>query len=633
MQSFDFQVNVRPGATSLSDLKEINAQLERMIELQKQVNSGGGFGPGRDNGSGRDGSGRDGGGRDGGGGDGSGTGSGSSYFGDSGSGGGKRRAASAAGLNTSSVGSDSDPIASAYSSMAGMDPSYSQPMTHEQRHAANLRRWQMIMGIQSLGYGVEDMYYSGARGVLNNLPFMAQGAAAMFGVPPGVGQAVAGITALAATSGLVAYENREGIAGSLDLSLGTRAESMFGTPEVSATQKAQKKSSDAMYYVGKYGDQSAIGRRYLSESIDASVEAEKSAFRDIDPNAIARIRSSMSPSERGAGESLKGLGLGTDYIARRMSEGYKPSESELNAEAQKLFKDETYGDADIFSAISNRYLSSAKKFFPTTNDFTEQAGKNLNMTATGVSQRITEAMSGNPDAIRSLKNDLASGDKSIPASMRQATQDAVNLSGNLSSYESSRIQSLQRSAAQPFANVQGLSNQIGGMLSENGASNVTVNNIMNPMAEEMQQQSNNAPRQWQKVVEENQERWVSNIAASLGGIRSNSRGRAATQQTNNLKQQVYYDLVNSGVPPDAARALSAQLFAQGQSQFQSMYGQAGEMRGNGMSQMQNFMYMMGEEQQMAFGQMQQSAVEIQMQRSALRQMGWQRSRFGLRGVR
>lgn len=609
-QVVDFQLNIRPGATSLSDLKEINAQLERMIELQKQVGTGGvgpssapaggGRQPGVGGGSGG-GSSSGGGGSNTGGGVGGTVTGGSSYYGpDSNaepapaqptarSSGGSRgtsassNAAFAAGMSSAASSSTlGDQLFGMSTAAVDPDNPDNKNMTHEQRAAARLRRWQMTMGIQSLGYGIEDMYYSGARGVLNNLPFMAQGLAARTGMDPIEAEALAGKTALVATMGMVAYDNREGIAKSLGVNLGKREDKIMGVipnflgmPDLSDTQAAQKKVTDSMYYVDKYGEKSKEGQKYKEEAIKAMVEMQSAQARDTSPSDIARVRSLPSVQAMSSGEILGRTGLGGDRMTANLAQSKAVSESSAS--------------------------------------------------------QISKALSGDPKAINALQQDI----KENKLSGRDMTmaQSVVNMGGKMSAFDAKRIESLRASASNPYADVKTSQGMIQDIMQNNGSSKEDAAQFAGGMGQEMQEMQKRAPQNWQANFDMNKDRYVANIAASLGGIQANgSRGNARASQTNNLKGQIYSDLVNSGVPANKARELANQLYMEGSGQFRGRMDAASGAN-NGMNQMQNFMGMLGDEQQMAFGQFQQNRMQIQMHQAMLRRQQLMRSRFSLRGNR
>lgn len=606
-QVVDFQLNIRPGATSLSQLQEINAELERMIGLQKQAGMGGGSGMG---------GGGVGGGMGGGGGFSStpassarqSTGgtipgsSGSSYYGPESNAEPAAPASSArqsSGRNYGSSATGNAAFAAGMSSAAssstlgdtlfGMSTAAVDPdnpdnknMTHEQRAAARLRRWQMTMGIQSLGYGLEDIYYSGARGALNNLPFAAQGLAATVGVNPETAERISGYTALAATTAMVAYDNREGLAKSAGIDLGKREDKIMGVipnylgmPDLSDTQAAQKKVTDAMYYVDKYGEKSNEGKKYKEEAIKAMVDVQSAQARDTSPAEIARVRSLPSVQAMSSGEILGRTGLGGDRMTANLAQSKAVSESSAS--------------------------------------------------------QISKALSGDPKAISALQQDIK--DNKLTGRDMTMAQSVVNMGGKMSAFDAKRIESLRASASNPYADVKSAQGMIQGIMQNNGASEEDAAQFAGGMGQEMQEMQKRAPQNWQANFDMNKDRYVANIAASLGGIQANgSRGNARASQTNNLKGQIYSDLVNSGVPANKARELASQLYMEGNGQFRGRMDAASGAN-NGMSQMQNFMGMLGDEQQMAFGQFQQNRMQIQMHQTMLRRQQLMRSRFGLRGNR
>jgi uncharacterized protein (DUF2267 family) len=606
-QVVDFQLNIRPGATSLGQLQEINAELERMIGLQKQAGMGGGSGAG---------GGGVGGGMGGGGGFSStpassarqSTGgtipgsSGSSYYGPESNAepaapassarqsSGRNYGSSATGNAAFAAGMSSAAASSTLGdslfgmSTAAVDPDNpdSKNMTHEQRAAARLRRWQITMGIQSVGYGLEDIYYSGARGALNNLPFAAQGLAAAVGVNPEKAERVSGITALLATGAMVAYDNREGLAKSAGIDLGKREDKIMGVipnylgmPDLSDTQAAQKKVSDAMYYVDKYGEKSNEGKKYKEEAIKAMVDVQSAQARDTSPAEIARVRSLPSVEAMSSGEILGRTGLGGDRMTANLAQSKAVSESSAS--------------------------------------------------------QISKALSGDPKAISALQQDIK--DNKLSGRDLSMAQSVVNMGGNMSAFDAKRIESLRASASNPYTDIKAGQSMIQGIMQNSGASKEDAAQFANGMGQEMGEMQKRAPQNWQASFDMNKDRYVANIAASLGGIQANgSRGNARASQTNNLKGQIYSDLVNSGVPANKARELANQLYMEGNGQFRGRMD-AASGASNGMSQMQNFMGMLGDEQQMAFGQFQQNRMQIQMHQAMLRRQALMRSRFGMRGNR
>jgi hypothetical protein len=470
-------------------------------------------------------------------------------------------------------------------STAAVDPDNpdSKNMTHEQRAAARLRRWQITMGIQSVGYGLEDIYYSGARGALNNLPFAAQGLAAAVGVNPEKAERVSGITALLATGAMVAYDNREGLAKSAGIDLGKREDKIMGVipnylgmPDLSDTQAAQKKVTDAMYYVDKYGEKSNEGKKYKEEAIKAMVDVQSAQARDTSPAEIARVRSLPSVEAMSSGEILGRTGLGGDRMTANLAQSKAVSESSAS--------------------------------------------------------QISKALSGDPKAISALQQDIK--DNKLSGRDMTMAQSVVNMGGNMSAFDAKRIESLRASASNPFTDIRAVQGTIQGIARNSGASNEDAIEFSggkdNADLKEVQRR---APQNWEANFDMNKDRYVANIAASLGGIQANgSRGNARASQTNNLKGQIYSDLVNSGVPANKARELANQLYMEGNGQFRGRMD-AASGASNGMSQMQNFMGMLGDEQQMAFGQFQQNRMQIQMHQTMLRRQALMRSRFGMRGNR
>lgn len=628
-QTFDFIINSRLSPTSLSDLKEYNTQLERMIELQKMAGMPFGGGPGGGPGGGTPGGG-------GGGGSGGGAGSGGGGYGGGGGGGGSGgstsatlSAAAAGGIGSSRL-PGVDPLGAALRSAMADSGDKDAGMTPEQRQQARLRQWQRTVGIQALGYGLEDMYYSGFRGVLNNLPFIAQGAAASFGVDAFVAERLAGQTALFATAGLVAYENRKPISDALGIDLGSRSDSFLGLAERSRAQKLQEQAAKDASRIEKYGMDSALGQMYMSQSAQNIAQAQRAAGLDPSAMNIARINNALSPEQQMAGQNIRNLGLGGDYVAKSISDDYSPSSAEVQDRAKSLFKDSYYTDFYGNSApVANYLLSGTGKAFPTVDDFTDKARGSLKALGTNASSLISEALSGSPESVRSLSDAIKQG--KIPSDLLGTANAALGIANNMSGFDSARIASLRAAAANPYADIKNINSQIGNILTGYAGENGDVSGIMNPIAEMNELAQKRAMLPWQQQYMANEGRYVENIAASFGGIDANSRGRARDAQRGNLRAMILQDLISSGVPMRKAQELAGTLYQQGYARYSGMMDASNNE--NGFSNMQNFMMMLGEEQQMAFGQFQQNRIMIQMQQSALRRNAWARSRAGFRGSR
>lgn len=631
MQTVDFSINVTPGGNSLAALKEINAELERMISLQKQAGmggGGGGFGPG--GGGGGSGGGGGGGGYSGSTAGGSVGGSRRTTMGPTGTTSAATNAASAAGYSQPFVSPTAfDPYQKASASLNDDDNAPGGPQTAEQKAAARLRRWQISMGIQSLGYGLEDIYYSGVRGALNNLPFAAQGLAAVAGVNPDIAERVAGTAALIGTAGMVAYDNRESIAKSLGFSLGSRQDSIFGMPELSGMQQAQKKIDDAMYYVNKYGESSSLGQRYRSEAIQSMVDLEQARARSTSEAEIARVRSLPSLSSMSSSEVLGMAGLGGDRLAARlMKNGVSVTEEDIRKQGQLLYDDTKL--TPLSSIFGLRPQMDEAFFQSNYNKAKENATNVASASAASMAGRISKAMSGDPAAMQAIKDDLANN--KLQGRDRTMAQAVANL-GGMSSFDASRVQSLINSARNPGADLAGLQRELGGIVGSYAGNSGVADEFVDAAGESMAEMNRQAAQPWQQGFSQNEGRYVANIAASLGGIDANgSQGRYKAQQIGNLKSQIYQDLLASGVPPAKARELASQLYTQGRGQYKGM-ADASAGAANGYSPMENFVSMLGEEQQMAFGQMMQNRIQIQMQQSMLRRNALNRSRFGLRGTR
>lgn len=622
-QNIDFRLNVTPDSTSLSNLKAINAELEKMVNLMGRTGmGGGGVGGGMGGGGTAAASAASAAGIGGGGGMAGGGGGGgmrSSGAGTSGSH--TMNAASAAGYQDT-VGRGLGIMQSSLemSAMSG-DPDQHK-MTAEERHKANLRRWQLTMGIQSLGYGLEDLYYSGVRGALNNFPFAAQGLAALAGVDPSKSMAVAGGAALIGTAGMVAYDNRERIAKSMGVNLGTREDSILGIAELSGAQKAQKEISDAMYYVDKYGRGSGLGQRYLADAIGAMEAQNKDLLRRGTEQDVARIRGLPDAGITGGASVLAAAGLGGDAFARSLSRGgVSVSESDVRDQAKMMFRDGVLSPIGDLMGYSPQMPDSflAENRAKATAAAEKVARAQRDQTASNLGQ----ALSGDPGRIAQLEEQLKDG--SLTGRDRRVAEATVNMARNMTPFDAQRIASLRSGAANPYADLGRISQQIGGLLGD------AAEGIMPSQNEQMADTQRRAPKAWQQRYMQNRGGYIQNIAASFGGIKaSGTRGRERSMQIANLSGEIYNDLIRSGVPAAQARGLAEELKGDGRDAFRQQWGDANMP--NGMNQMQNFMMGLGEEQQMMFGQFNQNAMQIQMHQQMLRQQRMRRTRFGLRGM-
>ena len=622
-QNIDFRLNVTPDSTSLSNLKAINAELEKMVNLMGRTGMGGGGGGGA---GGFGGSG------------GAAAASAASAAGVSvpagGGGGGGFRSSGAGGsgshtMNAASAAGYQDMVgrglgimqqSTELSAMSG-DPEQHK-MTAEERHRANLRRWQLTMGIQSLGYGLEDIYYSGVRGALNNFPFAAQGLAALAGVDPSKSMAVAGGAALIGTAGMVAYDNRERIAKSMGVNLGTREDSILGIAELSGAQKAQKEISDAMYYVDKYGRGSGLGQRYLADAVSAMEAQNRDLNRRGTEQDVARIRGLPDAGITGGAGILAAAGLGGDGFARSLSRGgVSVSESDIREQAKMMFRDgvlSPIGDLIGYSPqMPDSFLAENRA------KATAAAEKSARMKRDESAANLGMALSGDPNRIAQLEEQLKDG--SLTGRDRRIAEATVNLARNMTPFDAQRIASLRSGAANPYADLGRISQQIGGILGD------AAEDIMPAQNEQMADIQKRTPKRWQQTYMENRDTYIQNIAASYGGIQaSGTRGRNKAMQVANLSGEIYNDLIASGVPAAQARGLAQELQGFGQDAFRKQWGES--LVPNGMSQMQNFMMGLGEEQQMMFGQFNQNAMQIQMHQQMLRKQRMMRTRFGLRGM-
>lgn len=619
-QNIDFRLNVTPDSTNLSNLKAINAELEKMVNLMGRVGGGGGgiggmgAGGGTAAASAASAAGVS---------VGSGTGGGGTFraSGAGGAGTASGNAAMAAGFPDMTGGGLG--IMQASSEIGALGGNAEQhKMSAEERHRANLRRWQLTMGIQSLGYGLEDIYYSGVRGALNNFPFAAQGLAALAGVDPTKSMAVAGVSALVGTAGMVAYDNRERMAKSMGINLGTREDSIFGIAQLSGAQKAQKEISDSMYYVDKYGRGSNLGQRYLADAIGAMENQNRDLLRRGTEQDVARIRGLPDAGLMGGAGVLAAAGLGGDAFARSISrQGVSVSEGDIRKQAEMLFGESRIEPISrlfgMQSAMPDSFLAENRAKATANAERVARAQRDQTASNLGA------ALAGDPGRIAQLEEQLKEG--SLSGRDRRVAEATVGLARNMSPFDAQRIASLRAGAGNPYADLGRISGQIGGLLGD------AAGDIMPAVNEQMADMRQRAPKAWQQRFQENRGTYVQNIAASYGGIMaSGSRGRYRNRQVANLSGEIYNDLIASGVPASQARGLAAELQGQGQDAFNQQWNDARVP--NGMSQMQNFMMGLGEEQQMMFGQFNQNAMQIQMHQQMLRKQRMMRTRFGLRGM-
>jgi hypothetical protein len=654
-QNIDFRLNVTPDSTSLSNLKAINAELEKMVNLLGRTGGGTGAGVGAGVGGGMGfgsgggtaganaaaaagvgGGGGMGGGGGGGGGGLRGGGAGAGTFGSAGA-----NASAAAGFPASAGGFSSSGggglgiMAGSIMSQATEGNETARAMTAEERHRQNLRRWQLTMGIQSLGYGLEDIYYSGIRGALNNFPFAAQGLAALAGVNPATSMAVAGGAALFGTAGMVAYDNRERIAKGMGFNLGSREDNIFGLPDLSGAQKAQKDISDAMYYVDKYGRGSDLGQRYLADAIGAMQRSNRDLASRPNEQEIARIRDMPDAGLMTGAQIMGTSGIGGDAMARRMAQqGVSVSEADIRKQADMLYQEGRFAPFErIFGAntpsinILGMNLAGTQMPESYLQENRAAATKKAEEVARAArdqkSTNLAQALAGDPNRIAELERGLKDG--SLTGRDAEAARAAVGLARNMSSFDAQRIASLRSGAANPYANIDRIGQQMAGYMGD------AAGDLMPGEMDEMREAQRRGSRQWQRNFEQNEGRYISNIAASYGGIKaSGTRGNARSQQLANLRSEIYNDLVRSGVPAGRARQLARELDRSGRDTFNEAW--ADSDLPNGMNQMQNFMMGLGEEQQMMFGQFNQNAMQIQMHQQMLRQQRMRRTRFGLRGM-
>ena len=467
-QNIDFRLNVTPDSTSLSNLKAINAELEKMVNLMGRTGGGGGMG-GMGSGGGAAAASAA-------------SAAGVSVPAGGGSGGRSfpasvsvlsgspsQNAAAAAGFAGPAVSSPSYGLG-AHSSSTDLDflggDAQDSRMSAEDRHRANLRRWQLTMGVQSLGYGLEDIYYSGVRGALNNFPFAAQGLSALAGVDPNKSMAVAGVSALVGTAGMVAYDNRERIAKSMGINLGTREDSIFGIAQLSGAQKAQKDISDAMYYVDKYGRGSNLGQRYLADAIGSMEAQNRDLLRRGTEQDVARIRGLPDAGLIGGAGILGAAGLGGDAFARSIArQGVSVSDADVRRQAEMMYADSRIEPISrmfgMQSAMPDSYLEQNRAAA------TANAERVARLQRDQTASNLGAALSGDPGRIAQLEAQLKEG--SLSGRDRRVAEATVNLARNMTPFDAQRIAALRSGAANPYANLGRISDQIGGLLGD-GAS-------------------------------------------------------------------------------------------------------------------------------------------------------------------
>lgn len=599
MENLDYRVGIDVDPKAFPGLQSLIGDLQKIQDLLKSINSTGvGFGTG-------------GGGGFGGGGGGGGGGRGRGRGGNSASG----PAATASGMGGAI---DNGSIDDYWESMLGPDPFDTlMPGTPGGKVAGttggdSVRKgewanWARISGFNAFAYGLEDMYYAGFRGVMNNVPFMAQGLGAAFLSQPQA-MALAGVGALTATGGAMLYDNRESIFG--EAALGARENSIFGLPTRTEAGRFEKMASDAMYYVDRYGAGSRLGQSYMADAARAIAKARDASVVDMSAEEIAGILRQPGAADITRAERLSSLNAPMGDLARQNREDlWNTNREQYLAQAAEEARDK----ADWFTGVSaEKQMESARALAD------KDAGKYYGLLQT--------AMSGNPEVIRSLESQMESA--KLSEEQKTTIRSMAKFSGNFSGSESRYLDQLKSGASNPFADVEYRQREIRGMLSENGMDDRAADNIANALGNEMREQQRNAPMPWEEIYGANQKRWVGNIAASFGSIELNGRNaNARGMQTRSMKSEIYNSLLAAGVPREEAARRADLLYREGYEQYQQMVN---ANQGNPAG----FMASLSEEQQMAFSQYQQNYAQIQMQYQAWRQYGrFQRSRMAFRGAR
>lgn len=598
MENLDYRVGFNIDPSTVTGLQSLIGELQKMQDLLKNINSSGvGFGTG-------------GGGGFGGGSGGGGGGRGRGRGGNSASG----PAATASGMGGAI---DNGSIDDYWDSMLGPDPfaPIAAPRggvsggTRPQREddPDGWRNWAKVTGFNALAYGVEDMYYAGFRGALNNVGFLAQGIGSQF-LSKEAAMGLAGVGALTATAGAIMYDNRESIFG--EAALGARENSIFGLPTRTEAGRFEKMASDAMAQVDKYGAGSRLGQSYMSDAAMAIRKARDASVVDMSAEEIAAMLRSPGAADIGRAERLSSLSAPMGDLTRQYeTDLWNQNRDSYLARAAEDAKSK----AGLFTGITaEQQLNTAKGY----------AGSE----AASYTGLLQAALSGNPDVLRSLESQMEQA--KLSEDKRATIRNASALANNISGADNRLIEQLRSGARNPFADVDYRQRELRGMLSELGADDRVADDISNAIGNDMREQQRNAPMPWEEVYGANQKRWVGNIAASFGSIELNGRNaNARGMQTRSMKSEIYNSLLAAGVPREEAARRADLLYREGYEQYQQMVN---ANQGNPAG----FMASLSEEQQMAFSQYQQNYAQIQMQYQAWRQYGrFQRSRMAFRGAR
>lgn len=595
MENLDYRVGFNIDPSTVTGLQSLVGELQKLQDLLKGINSTGvSFGSG--------------GGGFGGGGGGRGRGRG----GNSASG----PAATASGMGGAINNGSFDPLDSVLDSLEDPDPmNMSAPAggggrggggsgSPKQGEWAN---WAKISGFNALAYGLEDMYYAGFRGVMNNVPFMAQGLGATF-LSQQSAMALAGVGALGATGGAMLYDNREAIFG--EAALGARENSIFGLPTRTEASRFDKMASDAMYYVDKYGEGSRLGQSYAADAAAAMRKARDAAVVDASAEEISAILRSPGAADIGRAERLSSLNAPMGDLARQYaSDLWNQNRDSYIRQAQE----DAQNKATFFEGVSGeKQMQSARALADT------DAGKYVSL--------MQAAMSGNAETLRSLESQMDNA--KLTEDQRAAIRSMAKFNNNFTGSDNRFLDQLRAGSNNPFADIDYRQRELRGMLSDRGMDDREADNVANSIGDDMRERQRNAPMPWEEVYGANQKRWVGNIAASFGSIELNGRNaNARGMQTRSMKSEIYNSLLAAGVPREEAARRADLLYKEGFEQYQTMVN-ANQGNPGG------FMASLSEEQQMAFAQYQQNYAQIQMQYQAWRQYGrFQRSRMAFRGAR
>jgi hypothetical protein len=469
------------------------------------------------------------------------------------------------------------------------------------------RNWAAISGFNAVAYGLEDMYYAGFRGAMNNVGFVAQGIGSAF-MSNQKAMLMAGVGALAATGGAMLYDNREAIFG--EEALGSREDSIFGLPTRTESGRYDKLASDAMFYADRYGLGSRLGQSYTSEAAANIARAQSASTVDFSAERIASILRTPRSSDIGAAERLSSLNAPFGDIIRE-------NEQNLWATRQNDYIERAIEDAKSKAGYLNKL---------TSGQILQDAKDQASADSARFSGLLMSALQGNPETLRSLEEQMANA--KVSENQKNAIRNAVRLGGNFSATDSRLVDMLRSGAANPFADVEYRQRSIQSLLEGRGADPEIADQLAGAIGDDMREQQKGAMMPWEEVVGGNRNRWVGNIAASFGSIELNSRSKMMrNRQASNMQSEIYSTLLASGVPQQQAGGLASLLYREGYEEYiRSVNANQGDAGG--------FFAGLTEEQQMAFGQYQQNFAQIQMQYQAWRNYGrFQRSRMAFRGAR